>query len=83
MMNMTTTQKIIVKDTRTKENGVMDSEIFNRERLYQASISVTRTMFQKGLLDEDTYYRMDTFLLEKYKPLLGNFINGKSPKVLD
>ena len=82
-MNMTTTQKIIVKDIRSKESGTMDSETFNKESLYQASIAVARTMFQKGLLDEDTYYRMDTFLLEKYKPLLGNFINGKSPKVLD
>jgi len=80
---MTAESKILVKNIRSKESGVMDSETFNNERLYQSSISIARSMFQKQLISEEEYCRIDTFLLEKYQPLMGNFINGKSPKSLD
>jgi len=80
---MTAEQKIIVKNIRSKESGVMDSETFNNERLYQSSISIARSMFQRQLINEEEFCSIDTLLLEKYKPLLGNFINGKSPKTLD
>jgi hypothetical protein len=49
----------------------MNKEQFKRERLYQVSIAVVRTMLKKNVITMDEYCMIDTALLEKYKPLLG------------
>ena len=49
----------------------MTASQFERERLYQATIAVARSMFRNGLLTEDEFTIIDTKMREKYKPLLG------------
>jgi len=61
----------------------MNREDFRRERLYQASIAVARTMHQKGLITEDELCQIDTMFLEKYWPLLGSLKVGIQQKNLD
>ena len=61
----------------------MNREDFRRERLYQASIAVARTMHNKGLISEVEFSQIDSILLEKYRPLLGMLNAGIQQKNLD
>jgi len=61
----------------------MNREDFRRERLYQASIAVARTMHKKGLITENEFCQIDTIFIEKYKPLLGALKVGIQQKNLD
>jgi len=61
----------------------MNREDFRRERLYQASIAVARTMHKKGLITEDELCQIDTSFIEKYRPLLGALKVGIQQKNLD
>lgn len=47
------------------------------ERLYLMSLSVAKSMLQKGVISEDEYSEIDTILLEKYRPTLGTLLAGK------
>jgi hypothetical protein len=49
----------------------MSAEQFDRERFYQATISIARTMLRRGLITEDELAIIDTKMREKYAPLLG------------
>ena len=55
----------------------MTKEQFRAERLYQMSLSVAKTMLQKGVVSEEEYKQIDTILLEKYRPILGTLLSGK------
>lgn len=46
-------------------------EQFDREKRYQASMNMFRTMLKNGLITEEQYAIIDTKMLEKYRPLLG------------
>ena len=61
----------------------MNREDFRRERLYQASIAVARTMHKKGLITEEELCQIDTLFIEKYRPLLGGLKAGIQQKTLD
>ncbi len=52
----------------------MSKEMFERERLYQATIAVARAMHQKGLLTEGELAIIDTKMREKYRPCLGTLL---------
>jgi hypothetical protein len=49
----------------------MSKELFDRERLYQATLAIARTMLQRGLITVDEFTVIDTKMREKYRPLLG------------
>lgn len=49
----------------------MNKEQFERERLYQVTLTLARTMLRRGLITEDELAIIDTKMREKYKPLLG------------
>ena len=49
----------------------MSKEQFDRERFYQATLSVARAMNRKGLITEEELAVIDTKMREKYQPLLG------------
>ena len=49
----------------------MTEEQFEREKLYQASMNLFKSMLEKGLITEEQYDIIDTKMLEKYRPLLG------------
>ena len=61
----------------------MNSEQFKRERLYQSTIAIVKTMHKNGLITEAEFCQIDTMLLEKYKPLLGGLKVGIQQKILD
>lgn len=55
----------------------MTKEQFRSERRYQISLSIAKTMLRKGVISEEEYKRIDTILLEKYRPILGTLLSGK------
>ena len=49
----------------------MTKEQFEREKKYQATLSVARSMFRAGILTSDNMGEIDTMLRAKYNPLFG------------
>ena len=49
----------------------MNEDQFEREKLYQATMNMFRSMLKNGLITEEQYAIIDTKMLEKYRPLLG------------
>ncbi|EOS25990.1 hypothetical protein C806_01529 [Lachnospiraceae bacterium 3-1] len=50
---------------------------FRAELRYRMSLSVAKTMLEKGIISEGEYSEIDTILLEKYRPTLGTLLAGK------
>ena len=42
-----------------------------REKLYQATMSMFRSMLKNDLITKEQYAIIDTKMLQKYRPLLG------------
>ena len=57
--------------TASKAVIAVNEEQFEREKLYQASMSMFRMMRENGLITEEQYALIDTKMLQKYQPLLG------------
>ena len=49
----------------------MNEDQFEREKLYQATMNMFRSMLKKGLITEEQYTIIDTKMLQKSLPLLG------------
>ena len=49
----------------------MNEDQFEREKLYQATMNMFRSMLKNGLSNEEQYAIIDTKMLQKYQPLLG------------
>ena len=49
----------------------MNEDQFEREKLYQATMNMFRSMLKKGLITEEQYTIIDTKMLQKSQPLLG------------
>ncbi len=45
--------------------------------LYYISISIAKSMFQKGVIDEEVLAIIDTNLLEKYRPISATLLSGR------
>lgn len=57
----------------------MSKEQFERERLYQATVALARTLLRRGLITEDELAVIDTKMREKYRPLLGTLCRAIIP----
>lgn len=59
--------------SQTASEAVMTvtEDQFEREKLYQATMNMFRSMLKKGLITEEQYSIIDTKMLQKYQPLLG------------
>jgi hypothetical protein len=55
----------------------MNEDQFEREKLYQATMSMFRTMLKNGLITEEQYAVIDTKMLQKYRPLLGTLFSAQ------
>ena len=55
----------------------MGEKEFEAEKLYYISMSIAKSMFEKGIIDEEVLAIIDTKLLEKYRPILGTLLAGK------
>lgn len=56
---------------------VMDEKQFRAEKMYRISLSVAKSMLEKGIISKEEYSEIDTILLEKYRPTLGTLLAGK------
>ncbi len=50
---------------------------FRAESLYQISLSVARSMLEKGIISKEEFTEIDTILLQKYRPTVGTLLAGK------
>lgn len=55
----------------------VSKEQFRAERLYLMSLSVAKSMLEKGIISEGEFTQIDTILREKYRPILGTLLAGK------
>ena len=53
----------------------MNDEQFEREKLYQATMSMFKEMLREGVIDDEQYAAIDARMLEKYRPLLGTLFS--------
>ncbi len=56
----------------------MDEKQFRAEKMYGASLFVAKSMLKKGVISKEEYEKIDTLLLEKYRPMVGALLAGKS-----
>ena len=56
----------------------MDKDQFELEKLYYISISIAKSMLEKGIIDREVYAIIDTKLLEKYRPISAVLLSGKA-----
>lgn len=55
----------------------MTEEQFRVEKLYYISLSLAKSMLEKGVIDREVFTIIDTKLLEKYRPISGTLLAGK------
>lgn len=65
------------QNDRLQGAGVMTEEQFRAEKLYYISLSVAKSMLEKGVIDKEVLDVIDTKLLEKYRPISGTLLAGK------
>ena len=53
----------------------MSNEQFKNEKLYQATMSMVRSMLEKRLITTTEYEQINTIMREKYKPTLGTIFS--------
>ena len=56
----------------------MSKEDFRNEKLYQTTMHLARKMLEEGIISEEEYRRIDTIVLEKYKPVFGTLFSDIS-----
>lgn len=61
----------------SKAVRIMDKKQFRTEKMYRISLSVAKSMLEKGIISKEEYSEIDTILLEKYRPALGTLLAGK------
>lgn len=50
----------------------MNKEQFNREKKYRVSIAIAKNLMDKGIISEKDYRKIDTRLVQKYRPIFGS-----------
>lgn len=50
----------------------MTKEQLEREKNYRVSISLLKTLLDKGLITKKDYRKIDTRLAQKYRPVFGS-----------
>jgi hypothetical protein len=50
---------------------IVTSEQLRRERDYGISMSIVKSMLNKGILTPQEYKKIDTIMTKKYEPILG------------
>ena len=54
----------------------MNEKQFRAEKLYYISISIAKSMLEKGIIDEEVFSIIDAKLLEKYRPVSATLLSG-------
>ena len=50
----------------------MTSEQFEREKNYRVALAIAKMMLSKTIIDRNDFKKINTMLIKKYNPLLGN-----------
>ncbi len=53
----------------------MSERKMQNEKLYQATMAITRSMLNQGLITEEEYRQIDTIFTEKYAPSSGTLFS--------
>ncbi|WMJ87806.1 SHOCT domain-containing protein [Anaerocolumna sp. MB42-C2] len=53
----------------------MSEDQLQNEMLYQTTMSLARTMLERGMISEEEYHEFDTIMLEKYRPIFGTLFS--------
>lgn len=53
----------------------MSEREMQNEKLYQATMAITRSMLNQGLITEEEYRQIDTIFTEKYAPSSGTLFS--------
>ena len=56
----------------------VNEDQFEREKLYQATMNMFRSMLKKGLITQEQYAIIDTKMREKYQPIIGTLFSDKA-----
>ena len=56
----------------------MSEDQFRNEMLYQTTMTLARSMLEKGVISEEDYHEFDTIMLEKYHPIFGTLFTDIS-----
>ena len=62
----------------SKAVSAMSEADFRREKLYQGTMHILRTMLSKGLIDCNEYKKTEQLMLKKYHPVLGALFSNIS-----
>jgi hypothetical protein len=63
--------------TDSEEVLRMSEKQFQAEKLYYISISIAKSMLEKGIIDREVFAIIDTKLLKKYRPISATLLSGK------
>lgn len=55
----------------------MNEAEFHAEKMYLLCLGTAKAMLKKGVISEEEFTKIDTMLLEKYKPTLSTLLLGK------
>lgn len=55
----------------------MSEKQFQAEKLYYISLSIAKSMLEKGVIDQKVFSIIDTKLLEKYRPVSATLLSEK------
>lgn len=50
----------------------MTQERFEREKNYQVTLYITKSMLKRGLIDKKDFSKIKAMLISKYKPIIGS-----------
>ena len=66
----------VIFPTDLEEVLQMSEKQFQAEKLYYISISIAKSMLEKGVIDREVFAVIDTKLLEKYRPISATLLSG-------
>ncbi len=54
----------------------MNNADFEREAAYQTTMSLVRQLKKNGVVTDEEYRKINTSMLERYRPVLGTLLSG-------
>ena len=64
----------VISPQDLETGAAMTAEQFEREKKYQAALSVARSMMGKGIINDADFLYIEDKLREKFKPFFGGFL---------
>ena len=72
------TVRILAISLPVMEVSSMDRDQFDRELKYQVSISVVRSMLEKGLISMEDASKWQQRLIDRYNPPIGGIVSNRA-----